>query len=169
LFNWEIALHRHQSYFFQILPMSCGAGEFRVETDKFSIGPAVLLMVPPRAVHEFRFSENVEGYVVTARIERIEQMLNGCSGIRAFFNTARRACAGLQHVLSWIDREVGFHPTTRLHVHMFRLAYPCEQDDDAAHAAKFPDAGALRRNPAFELQSDRRGRHRSVLPRYMTP
>jgi len=108
--------------------MSCGAGEFRVETDKFSIGPAVLLMVPPRAVHEFRFSENVEGYVVTARIERIEQMLNGCSGIRAFFNTARRACAGLQHVLSWIDREVGFHPTTRFmstcfgwHIHVSRM------------------------------------------------
>ena len=88
LHNWEIALHRHPS-FFQILHMSCGTGEFRLESDRFAIGPAVLLTVPPHAVHGFRFSENVEGHVVTARVERVEQMLNGCAGIRAFFKTPR--------------------------------------------------------------------------------
>jgi AraC family transcriptional activator of pobA len=88
LFDWEIALHRHRS-FFQILHMSCGAGAFRVGTDEYAIGPSVLLTVPPRAVHGFRFSENVEGSVVTVRVERIEQMLSTCPGIRAFFTSPR--------------------------------------------------------------------------------
>jgi AraC family transcriptional regulator, transcriptional activator of pobA len=88
LFDWEISLHRHQS-FFQILYMSRGTAEFRVEAQSFKLGPVALLTVPPRAAHGFRFSEDVEGYVVTARIERIEQMLGGAPGTRNFFAAPR--------------------------------------------------------------------------------
>jgi AraC family transcriptional regulator, transcriptional activator of pobA len=88
LFDWEISLHRHQS-FFQILYVSRGSTDFRVETDRFALGPNVLLTVPPRAVHGFRFSEDVEGFVMTARIERIEQMLSGSPGVRALFLAPR--------------------------------------------------------------------------------
>ena len=88
LFNWEIGLHRHRS-FFQILHLSRGSGEFRLEAGTQPIGAAALLTVPPRAVHGFRFSQNVEGYVVTVRIERIEEMLRSAPGIRAFFAVPR--------------------------------------------------------------------------------
>ena len=88
LFNWEIAPHRHAS-FFQILYMSEGTAELRLQAGNYALEPKALLTMPPRAIHGFRFSPNVEGYVVTVRIERIEQMLAGAPGIRAFFDVPR--------------------------------------------------------------------------------
>lgn len=84
LFDWEIGLHRHET-FFQILYLSCGSGEFRLAEARHALKPAVLLTVPPRAVHGFHFSADVQGYVVTVRVERIEAMLAAVPAIRALF------------------------------------------------------------------------------------
>jgi AraC family transcriptional regulator, transcriptional activator of pobA len=88
LFDWQIELHRHES-FFQILHMGGGAGELRLSSGSREIGPGTILTLPPRVVHGFRFSETVAGSVITVRGERIASLLATAPGIRAFFAVPR--------------------------------------------------------------------------------
>jgi len=73
-FDWEIRPHRHQD-FFQILHICRGNGNAGLEGLSTRLDPPVAVTVPPRAVHGFRFSEDIEGSVITLVIDRVERML----------------------------------------------------------------------------------------------
>jgi AraC family transcriptional activator of pobA len=67
---WEIRPHRHRSYF-QILYQNGGTGECVTEDARRRLKSPVAVTVPPGAVHGFRFSEDVQGWVITVVGERV--------------------------------------------------------------------------------------------------
>lgn len=67
--HWEIRPHRHP-HFFQILYLSAGAGECVLEDRRARLSPATVVTVPPGAVHGFRFSQDVQGWVLTVAADR---------------------------------------------------------------------------------------------------
>jgi AraC family transcriptional activator of pobA len=62
--DWEIRPHRHDALF-QLLYMRNGTGFAELEGRKERLGPGCLLSLPALTVHGFRFSRDVDGYVVT--------------------------------------------------------------------------------------------------------
>lgn len=62
--QWEIRLHRHES-FFQILYIEAGSGDATFDTETHAIRPPSIVTVPPALNHGFRFSRDIEGLVVT--------------------------------------------------------------------------------------------------------
>lgn len=81
-FNWEIRPHRHLD-FFQILHILRGGGAAVLEGGAAPLIPPVAVTVPPRAVHGFRFSPDVEGSVITLLIDRAERLLEKSPVLRA--------------------------------------------------------------------------------------
>jgi AraC family transcriptional activator of pobA len=67
---WEILPHRHRSYF-QVLYQSAGSGECLTADACSPLRPPVVVTIPPGAVHGFRFSDDVEGWVLTVAGERV--------------------------------------------------------------------------------------------------
>ncbi len=63
-YQWEIGLHRHES-FFQILYIHNGAGDALLEDQTVALKVPCVVLMPPGAVHGYRFSRDVEGFVVT--------------------------------------------------------------------------------------------------------
>ncbi len=64
LHNWEIRPHRHD-FFLQILYIAQGRGAARLNAREVALlGPCVLV-VPSGYPHGFRFSEDVQGHVIT--------------------------------------------------------------------------------------------------------
>jgi AraC family transcriptional activator of pobA len=64
LHHWEIRPHRHDS-FFQILYIRGGSGEALFEGVWHSFSSCSVVTVPPGLDHGFRFSRDVDGFVVT--------------------------------------------------------------------------------------------------------
>lgn len=62
--QWEIRLHRHES-FFQILYIEAGSGDATFDRKSVPILPPSILTVPPGLNHGFRFSRDIEGLVIT--------------------------------------------------------------------------------------------------------
>jgi AraC family transcriptional regulator, transcriptional activator of pobA len=76
-FNWEIQPHRH-TRFFQLLYVDGGSAEALIQGRNVAPAPPFALTMPPQAVHGFRFSQDIEGHVVTLTIDRVERMLEDC-------------------------------------------------------------------------------------------
>ncbi|WP_263263256.1 helix-turn-helix domain-containing protein [Pseudomonas sp. RIT-PI-S] len=73
VFHWEIRPHRHADLY-QLLYLHRGEAVIEVEGERQVVRQATLQFLPPLAVHGFRFSENVEGYVVTLAAPWIDQL-----------------------------------------------------------------------------------------------
>lgn len=65
LHQWEIQPHRHP-YFLQILYMRQGGGTAVIEGRPWRLEAPCVVVVPAGWVHGFRFTEDVQGQVVTA-------------------------------------------------------------------------------------------------------
>lgn len=76
LHNWEIKTHRHDT-FFQILYFRGGTGDAVFGTQSHPICPPVMITVPPKCEHGFRFSRDMDGIVMTMLASRF-----GSSGRR---------------------------------------------------------------------------------------
>jgi AraC family transcriptional activator of pobA len=87
-FDWRIKPHRHRA-FFQILHISGGSGAAALEDGEAPLVPPVAVTIPPRAIHGFRFSRNVEGNVVTLLADRAERMLQPSPMLRAALSRPR--------------------------------------------------------------------------------
>jgi len=87
-FNWEIRPHRHRG-FFQILHISRGSGAAALEGGAAPLVPPVAVTVPPRAVHGFRFSQDIEGSVITLLIDSAERILQPSPILRAAMTRPR--------------------------------------------------------------------------------
>ncbi|MBX4927862.1 helix-turn-helix domain-containing protein [Rhizobium binae] len=64
LHQWEIRLHRHES-FFQILYIEAGSGDAIFGARSHAIRPPAVITVPPAFNHGFRFSRDIDGLVIT--------------------------------------------------------------------------------------------------------
>lgn len=64
LHDYRIAPHRHEQ-FFQVLHLTGGWGEVNLDGLRFDLRPGSVVLVPPLTVHDYRFSEQVEGRVLT--------------------------------------------------------------------------------------------------------
>ncbi|MDC9811790.1 MULTISPECIES: helix-turn-helix domain-containing protein [Rhizobium] len=64
LHQWEIRLHRHES-FFQILYIEGGSGDAIFGQGSHALRPPAVITVPPGLNHGFRFSRDVDGLVIT--------------------------------------------------------------------------------------------------------
>ncbi|MFH6564647.1 helix-turn-helix domain-containing protein [Pseudomonas kulmbachensis] len=64
LHHWEITPHRHVDLA-QVLYIYQGHAQIEIEGQVRVVNDATLQFIPPLCVHGFRFSENVDGYVVT--------------------------------------------------------------------------------------------------------
>lgn len=64
LHHWEIRPHRHD-HFFQILYIDTGSGEAMFDDIWRPIDTLSLVTVPPGLDHGFRFSRDIDGFVIT--------------------------------------------------------------------------------------------------------
>ncbi len=80
-YGWEIELHRHNE-FLQRLYVSAGSAEVSIKDRRIDPETPFVIIVPPRAVHGFRFTRNVEGYVLTMSFDRVGRILDACAGAR---------------------------------------------------------------------------------------
>jgi AraC family transcriptional activator of pobA len=85
--NWEIKKHRHD-HFFQILHLSAGTGDAVVGEDSHRLMPGVVLFVPEKTTHGFRFSNDTDGIVITLLTARLP-LQAGTGPIRTFVSAPR--------------------------------------------------------------------------------
>lgn len=63
-YQWEIQPHRHADLC-QLLYVHKGQAQLEIEGQRSTLNESTLQVLPPLCVHGFRFSEDIEGYVVT--------------------------------------------------------------------------------------------------------
>ena len=68
--RWEIRLHRHD-VFQQFLYIRAGSGDAIFDTDVVALAPPCFVCLPPRTSHGFRFSRDIDGYVLTVAADRL--------------------------------------------------------------------------------------------------
>lgn len=78
LHHWEIRPHRHES-FFQILYIDAGSGDAIFAGIPHAITPPAVITVPPRLNHGFRFSRDIDGFVITVLISHLKASPGGRS------------------------------------------------------------------------------------------
>ncbi|MCX2865674.1 helix-turn-helix domain-containing protein [Paucibacter sp. PLA-PC-4] len=75
LHDWEIRPHRHQSLF-QLFWIEQGGCELSLDgVERSTQGPCVFIL-PPHAVHGFRFEPTVQGLVITVLDQHINKLLS---------------------------------------------------------------------------------------------
>lgn len=88
LHNWEIARHRHDS-FFQLFLLTAGSGEIVGVDDVRRFEAPCVLFIPAGAVHGFRFSREIDGLVVTALGDRLASIAASDRRIATFAAATR--------------------------------------------------------------------------------
>ncbi len=83
--RWEIKPHQHAELF-QLLHVQRGQAEVEIEGVRSTVAEAAIQVVPPLTVHGFRFSEDIQGHVLTfgaALVAELEQRLGAPLGVLA--------------------------------------------------------------------------------------
>jgi AraC family transcriptional activator of pobA len=80
LHSWEIRPHRHERLF-QILHIRSGHGEALFDGRWRPFGPRMVIAMPERHNHGFRFSRDVDGAVITLVAKRFSAELQGHAGL----------------------------------------------------------------------------------------
>jgi AraC family transcriptional regulator, transcriptional activator of pobA len=70
LHRWEIGEHRHEN-FQQFLYIRAGSGDARLGACLHSLTPPCIVAVPPGLRHGFRFSSDVDGFILTFLASRL--------------------------------------------------------------------------------------------------
>jgi AraC family transcriptional regulator, transcriptional activator of pobA len=112
LYNWEIKQHRHET-FFQILQIRTGDGDALFGREKLRLAPGTVVIVPPGVVHGFRFSQDLNGQVITMLATRVSAR-PGCLMrfmARPWLFTAEPGAEGeyLMATLDRIEQELALH------------------------------------------------------------
>lgn len=71
--QWEIKPHRHADLC-QLLFVRRGQAELEVEGQRTLLGESMVQVLPPLSVHGFRFSEDIEGYIVTLAVPLVAHL-----------------------------------------------------------------------------------------------
>ena len=109
LHDWEIRPHRHADLT-QLLYVRRGWAEIEMEGVRTRIDEAAVQVVPPLCIHGFRFSEGVEGHVLTLANPLLAQLEAGLDGQHGALRSAGLHRAGedrryLNTLFGAIDRE----------------------------------------------------------------
>ena len=109
LHDWEIHPHRHADLT-QLLYIRRGWAEVEMEGVRTRIDEAAVQVVPPLCIHGFRFSERVEGHVLTLANPLLAQLEKSLDGQQAALRSAGLHRAGadrrfLNTLFEAIDRE----------------------------------------------------------------
>lgn len=83
LHDWEIRVHRHES-FFQILYFQSGSGDAILGRERHPVQPDTVITVPPGVSHGFRFSRDTDGLVMTVLASRLRTVPGGRSPLGAW-------------------------------------------------------------------------------------
>ena len=86
LHNWEFAPHRH-ARLHQVLLVTRGGGEARIEGQVSVLLPAQLVNVPVGCVHGFTFRPKTEGLVVTLADALLDEILKETEGLGVVLQT----------------------------------------------------------------------------------
>ncbi|ACO77657.1 Transcriptional regulator PobR (AraC family) [Azotobacter vinelandii CA] len=100
LHRWEIRPHRHADLF-QLLYVQAGEALVEVENQHLRLAEAAIQVVPPLCVHGFRFSEDIQGYVLTLAaplVAHLEELLGHNLGVQGGF-----ACHPVGADRTWLD------------------------------------------------------------------
>ena len=113
--GWEIKPHRH-SDLVQLLYVRKGRATLRVEEVVHEVDSPSLQVVPALSVHTFRFSEDIQGYVLSLAQPLAEQI--GATLNSPVLNVPACYSAGfegdyLDTVFAAVSREYGQHETSR--------------------------------------------------------
>ena len=117
LHDWKIRPHRHADLT-QLLYIRRGWAEVEIEGVRARIDDAAVQVVPPLCIHGFRFSERVEGHVLTLANPLLAQLETSLDGQQAALRSADLHRAGrdrryLNTLFDAIDREYRTHATAR--------------------------------------------------------
>ncbi|WP_245794339.1 helix-turn-helix domain-containing protein [Vannielia litorea] len=88
LHDWHLAAHRHVRLH-QVLLVSSGGGEARMEEQVQALAPEVLVNLPAGAVHGFRFDPGTEGWVLSVPADLVDQILRPAEGLWAVLRHPR--------------------------------------------------------------------------------
>lgn len=108
LYQWEIRPHRHD-LFLQFLYIRTGGGVALFEAQRVSLKGPCLVVVPPLAVHGFRFTRNIDGVVVTLVAQHVAALLKATPELLARFATpqaVRLPTHAARAIASTIERLV---------------------------------------------------------------
>ncbi|MGE8437190.1 MAG: helix-turn-helix domain-containing protein [Pseudomonas palmensis] len=93
LHQWEIEPHRHADLW-QLLFLYRGQAEIELEGQVCRLEQAAIQVVPALCVHGFRFSEDVDGYVVTLAAPLVELLQRQLTGVPAALQRGASYLAG---------------------------------------------------------------------------
>jgi len=91
--HWEIQAHRHADLC-QLLYVHRGTARIEIEGQRLVLARPGLQVVPPLCVHGFRFSENIDGYVLTLAAPLVAQLQAQLGGGGAVLGTAATYAVG---------------------------------------------------------------------------
>lgn len=74
--DWRIRPHRHHDLH-QVFWIAAGGGTASIEGLRHGFGPATLMLIPPLAIHGFRFDPGTEGCVVSIPSAAVEIARSG--------------------------------------------------------------------------------------------
>lgn len=74
--DWTIRPHAHPDQH-QLLLLTAGAADVRIEADVWRAAPLALVVVPAMAVHAFTFEPESDGFVVTAARDFLQRASSG--------------------------------------------------------------------------------------------
>jgi AraC family transcriptional activator of pobA len=79
LYHWEIDAHVHQGLH-QILWLASGPAGVSLDTERSEAAGPAAVVIPPGAVHAFRFAPETDGYVLTLGARRLVEGDNSAVG-----------------------------------------------------------------------------------------
>ncbi|MEK7945271.1 helix-turn-helix domain-containing protein [Pigmentiphaga sp. YJ18] len=88
LYDWEIKLHRHD-LFVQILYIRSGTADIQFDDRRFTVHGPCALFVPALHAHGFRFSEDIDGAVITIVTQQMESLLAQHADLLPHFQAPR--------------------------------------------------------------------------------
>jgi len=74
LYGFHIGPHRHEQ-FFQLLYVTSGRVDLQIDGAGYALRGPALVVVPPLAVHSYRFSEDIDGLVLTLFARDVQALL----------------------------------------------------------------------------------------------
>ncbi|MGV8938067.1 MAG: helix-turn-helix domain-containing protein [Allorhizobium sp.] len=96
LYDWEIKPHRHISLF-QILHIRKGSGEVLLGERTQTLLPGSAILVPERHDHGFRFSDDIDGAVITLMSKRFPGRLAAHAGLSDWLSQPRHIAIPSDH------------------------------------------------------------------------
>ena len=96
LYDWEIKPHRHISLF-QILHIRRGSGEALLGQRTHILQPGSAILVPEQHDHGFRFSDDIDGAVITLMSKRFPGRLSAHAGLGEWLSHPRHVAMAPDH------------------------------------------------------------------------